>query len=102
MTKELFEEWLIRLNKKMKDENKKILLILDNATVHSTIRDFKNIKLLYLHKNTTSRTQPLDISIIKAFKDNYKKLVSRKLLFEDENCDNNYEKSKGKINILNC
>jgi hypothetical protein len=55
----IFSHWLTKL----------ILLLLDNATVHS-LEDvsFSNIKLHYLPKNTTAHSQPCDAGIILLFK----------------------------------
>jgi len=57
----------------MKKENRKILLLLDNAPVHNTDKVFSNIELYYLPLNSTSKIQPLDQGIIKAFKAHYTK-----------------------------
>ena len=54
----------------MKRENRHILLFLDNAPCHphSDADMFSNVKLAFLLKNSTSRSQPLDAGIIKAWK----------------------------------
>ena len=55
----------------------KIILFLDNAPWHpETLQnDLKNIKLIFLLKSTSSRLQPLDAGIIRAFKCKYWKLL---------------------------
>jgi hypothetical protein len=47
-----------------------IVLFLDNAPCHpSDLKDkFSNINIVFLPKNTTSKTQPLDAGIIKVWK----------------------------------
>ena len=42
----------IRLNKKMKKENKKNFMFIDNCTAHIEIPTLKNIKIKYLPPNT--------------------------------------------------
>ena len=51
----------------------------DNATCHPETAQagLKNIKLVFLPKNTTSRLQPLDAGIIRNFKHKYRKLLVR-------------------------
>ena len=67
MTSEIFEEILLKLNRRMKREDPHILLFLDIAPCHPSalIDRFSNIKVAFLPKNTTSHTQPLDAGIIK-------------------------------------
>ena len=72
MTTNLFVDYLNYLNNVMVQRNKKIILLLDNCTVHSSI-ELTNVKLLFLPKNTTAGTQPLDAGIIKNFKHFYRK-----------------------------
>ena len=68
----------------MRSQNRRILLILDNARVHPFDFEFSNIELLYLPPNCTSEIQPLDQGIIKSFKDNYKTLINQFVLLEME------------------
>ena len=59
---EIMSEILKRLYHKMKMQNRSVLLFLDNATSHQMLIDknFSNIELVFLTKNTTSRLQLLD------------------------------------------
>ncbi|KAG0439030.1 Tigger transposable element-derived protein 1 [Dictyocoela muelleri] len=66
----LFTVYLTQLNEEMSKENRKILLLLDNALSHPNAY-LSNIELLFLLKNTTSLIQPLDMGIIKSFKNHY-------------------------------
>ena len=70
MNSELMGVILSKLNRRMKRENRHILLFLDNAPCHphSHADMFSNVKLAFLPKNSTSRSQPLDAGIIKAWK----------------------------------
>lgn len=75
MTRIIFEEWLIMINEIMKINERKILLILDNATSHD-VADLSNVKLLYLPPKTSALIQPLDMGVIKAVKDKYREMLS--------------------------
>ena len=76
MTSEIFETMLSKLNGKLVFENRKVILLLDNATCHPESMDdkFSNNKIVFLPKNTTSRSQPLDAGIIRNFKVNFQLL----------------------------
>ena len=63
----------------MNQEKRKVILFWDNATCHpeTAQASLKNIKLVFLSKNTTSRLQPLDAGIMRNFKHKYRKLLVR-------------------------
>lgn len=69
MTGVLFQEWLVGVDKVMKQANRKILLLLDNAPSHR-IDDMTltHVEVLFLPPNTTSKIQTLDAGIIASFK----------------------------------
>ena len=76
MTGIIFREWLLSLDEKMKKENRNILMIIDNASSHNINRlELKNIEVLFLPPNTTSRIQPMDSGIIKSVKTHYKRFL---------------------------
>ena len=56
----IWENILDRLNHKMALHGRKIILLLDNATVHRSTNDYPKLKAVFLPKNTTSLTQPPD------------------------------------------
>ena len=62
MNGEIMSKVLKWHDRKMKLQNRNVLLFLDNATSHqeSIQKSLTNIKLVFLPKNTTSRLQPLD------------------------------------------
>ena len=66
---------LIKFNKMLAQQNRNILLFLDNVSSHTPELSeiFSHIKVVFLSKNTTSRLQPLDAGIIKNFKVHYRK-----------------------------
>ena len=76
MTSSIFEEWLTRFNAKMRAQDRRVILLLDNAPSHPTHFQLSNVKLTFLPPNTTSVLQPLDQGIIQ----NIKMLYRRKLL----------------------
>jgi len=80
MTTELFNEWLFSLNEDMKKQERKILLFLDNCTVHNNPPTLINIELQFFPPNTTSKLQPLDQGIIKNFKTFYRQEVVKNVL----------------------
>ena len=65
------------MTKKMRRCDRHIILFLDNAGCHpESLQDmFSNIKVVFLPPNTTSRLQPLDAGVIRAFKVRYRKLL---------------------------
>ena len=70
---------LTALDRKLDVENRKVLLFVDNAPPQpETLRgNFKNIKLVFLPKNTTSQLQPCDAGIIRNFKVKYCKQLMK-------------------------
>ena len=69
MTGVLFREWLHALDIDMRDQKRNIGSLFDNASMH-TARDveFKSVKVVFIHPNTTSKLQPMDAGIIASFK----------------------------------
>lgn len=82
MRTEIMVTLLNRLNNRLKTEERHIILFLDNAPCHppSLTDMFSNIKVAFLPKNTTSRTQPLDAGIIKVWKIYYKRKLLRHIV----------------------
>ena len=79
MTTEVIVEVLSKLNEHLKRRNRQILLFMDNAHCHpeSLKGQFANINVVFLPKNTTSKTQPLDAGIIANWKVLYRKRMLR-------------------------
>ncbi|KAF7692944.1 Tigger transposable element-derived protein 6, partial [Cucumispora dikerogammari] len=84
----IFKEWLDNLNSNMKKMNRKILLTLDNAPVHSIDTDYTHIEMLYFPPGVTSQIRPCNQGIIKSFKSHYKKMLSNKILFDCDRPEN--------------
>lgn len=96
MTSEIFENWLLALDKKYCKKKRTILLFIDNCTAHNSIPLMANVKVVFFPPNMTSVLQPMDQGVIKNFKHFYRRLVVQKILAE-ENMDND---GKIKIDIL--
>ena len=79
---DIIEKVLEKLNYIMNVENRNVLLFLGNAPVHpeNLVEKYRNIKIVFLPKNTTSRLQPLDTGIIKNFKVQYRKKLLRHVI----------------------
>lgn len=71
MTSDYFNNWLMRFDRDLCRKSKKILLLLDNCPAHNIKFVPGCIELIFLPKNSTFITQPLDAGIIKSFKGNY-------------------------------
>ncbi|CAL4069779.1 unnamed protein product, partial [Meganyctiphanes norvegica] len=75
MRSDLFTQWLIKWNRKLSMQGRRIALVLDNAPCHPNIA-LSNIELVFLPPNTTSHTQPLDQGIIANFKSHYRHMYT--------------------------
>ena len=71
MTDIFFEIFLRRMNAHV---NRKVLLIIDNASNHiRNESEFPNLQILSLSSNTISKLQSLDVGIIASFKRHYRR-----------------------------
>ena len=79
MNSEIMPDLLKRRDRKMKTQNRNVVLFPDYATSHqeSIEKNMSNIKLVFLAKNITSKLQPLDAGIIRALKLKYRNLLIR-------------------------
>src|SRR6185312_5391277 len=70
MQSSIFKHWLNKLNSDMHNKQRKILLLVDNATSHQFGEDssFSNITVHYFPANTTAHLQPCDAGVIYSFK----------------------------------
>ena len=81
----------------MVQENRKILVILDNFSGHR-ISDLTNIKLCFLPPNTTAILQPLDLGIIRSFKCKYTNLLNNFIAINCLKTDADYKQTLRKLN----
>src|SRR3954452_8277468 len=74
----IFNDVLLKLNEKMKQKKRKIVLLLYNAPVHFILNETQekldSIVVKFLPPNTTTVLQPCDAGIIHSFKCHYKRL----------------------------
>lgn len=89
MTADLFMDWLKNFDQTMVGENRKVILLVDNASSHTQgDLELRNVRLYFLPPNTTAHLQPMDAGIIKAFKAHYRKqLVRHYIEAAEENRD---------------
>lgn len=98
ITQALFEDFLRQLNKKMKLQNRKIILFIDQCTVHPDLQ-LSNVRVIFFPANCTSKLQPCDLGIIRSFKVFYRKQLVRKAVAELENGNLN-DVFKLKLSVL--
>ena len=74
----IFNNVLLKLNEIMRQKNRKIILLIDNAPVYFILDKTKerldSIEIKFLSLNTTTKLQPCDAGIINSFKCHYKRL----------------------------
>ncbi|GBM34673.1 hypothetical protein AVEN_98653-1 [Araneus ventricosus] len=99
MTAAIFEEYFTDFDKKMAKDGRN-LLVLDNATCHKHQTVLKNVKLLFLPSNMTSKLQPLDHGIIKWFKLEYRRYVLQLIIARMDDSVNASKLAK-KITVAN-
>ena len=95
MRSDIFGKWLEYINSGFRAQNRKILLLIDNASSHfnpdkynqetSDNLNLSHIKVHFLPPNTTAHLQPMDAGIIKSFKAIYKQYYIRHLLYQFDN-----------------
>lgn len=85
MTGLLFRDWIERFNSSMGAAGRKVLMLLDSATSHVvTGLELANVEIQFLPTTTTTKLQPLDAGIIRAFKLKYRALHMQHALDQAE------------------
>jgi len=94
MRSDIFGEWLEYINNGFRIQNRKVLLLIDNASSHfnpdehNTEQDdnlnLSHIRVHFLPPNTTAHLQPMDAGIIKSFKAIYKQHYIRHIIHQFE------------------
>lgn len=85
MTREIFQDWLQKLNRQFASKGRKVVLVADNCSAHTKMPELSMIRLIFLPPATTSLLQPMDQGIIKHLKGLYRKhLMARILLCLDQ------------------
>jgi hypothetical protein len=74
MTTDIFSSFLRSLDASMGAQNRNILLFVDNCAAHPKDTSFlRNVKVIRYLANCTSVLQPLDLGVIKCYKQLYRK-----------------------------
>ena len=106
MTTDIMEVILGRLDRQLKQENRHVLLFLDNAPCHPEAlqQSLSFIKLVFLPKNTTSKLQPADAGIIRNLNAKYRKRLLRHVvsLLDRENTASAIIKSATVLDANKC
>lgn len=100
MTGELFEEWLLKLDKQLGATGRKIILFIDNCPAHpkDIQQRLKSIKLAFFPPNMTSKLQPLDQGVIQNLKCHYRRRILKKTIQHlEENKNKNIN-----ITLMDC
>ena len=87
MTSDVFTTWLRNFDRMMTRQQRKVILLVDNAASHNTPDNerLRSVRLHYLPPNTTAHIQPMDAGIIKTFKTYYRKQLVRHFIVCAEN-----------------
>lgn len=78
MTNEIWSDILTSLDAEMIEQNRKIILFIDNAGCHKITKSLKNITVEFLPAHTTALIQPIDQGIVRCFKSYYRQIIIRK------------------------
>lgn len=99
----LFEKWIMELDKRFTQEKRKVLLFVDNCSAHgkSVKEKLISIRLEFFPPNVTSILQPMDMGIIRTIKVYYRHAIVRNLLnLMDQNKPNEQINLLDAINIV--
>ena len=102
MNRTIWTEWLTQWNAQLAEKERKILLLLDNASPHDPVlkERLTNITLIYLPKNSSSRLQPLDAGIIKNFKVKHRQLLLKHVLARIDSTDSSASSISKQVDVL--
>lgn len=84
MTSALFREYMKNLNKKFRNQKRKVIFFMDNCPSHPHDMNFSNIQIAFFPKNCTSVLQPMDRGVIRSFKSYYRRLLYKHIALERE------------------
>ena len=80
MTNALFFSWLVRINDNIAQNfGQKVLVLCDNASVHKTeseLRNLSHIDVPFLSKHTTAILKPLNLEIMASVKRTFQHLLN--------------------------
>lgn len=99
MTNAIFIDWAKDINKQMRKKSRNIVIFVDNATSHAQNLKLSNVEVKFFPANCTSKLQPLDLGIIRAFKARYRKYLLKHLLTKIDSSNSASQLCK-EINVL--
>lgn len=96
MTADIFEKWILKLDKKFKHQGRKVLMFVDNCPAHPKVLQFKleAIKLVFFPPNATSILQPMDQGVIQNLKHYFRQRILKQIITAMEHGE------ECKINLL--
>ena len=93
----LFSEWFYKFDRHIKQrKNRPVFLLMDNVAIHFPEVELKCVWPFHLPPNATSHLQPLDASIFRTFKANYRSLQVKhfvELIEKDQKLDLNLKEA---------
>ncbi|KAH9067486.1 hypothetical protein Ae201684P_021643 [Aphanomyces euteiches] len=99
MTSQVFSDWVRHFNSRMASEDRRVILIVDNAPSHRVDEDLSNVTLRFLPPNTTSVLQPMDSGVIAAFKSHIRRIQTRYLVDECDKLFRSHEDSHSPLSV---
>ena len=72
MESQIFEEWVRKLDRTIRIEGRKIVLLIDNCPAHLSVSDVTYVQPLFFSPNTTSVLQLMDQDVIRGLKVHYR------------------------------
>uniref|UniRef100_A0A2I3HU94 Tigger transposable element derived 6 n=1 Tax=Nomascus leucogenys TaxID=61853 RepID=A0A2I3HU94_NOMLE len=82
MTRDLFNEWLMQVDARMKTAERRILLLIDNCSAHNMLPCLERIQVGYLSSNCTAVLQPLNLGIIHTMKVLYRSHLLKQIILK--------------------
>jgi uncharacterized protein YeeX (DUF496 family) len=86
----------------MRKQNRKILLLVDNATSHCMTKVMSNVKVKFLPPTLTPEVQPFDEGIIGAIKSRYRQQMLQYIvtIAETSNTNSDFNKSVSALHAV--
>ncbi|KAH9078551.1 hypothetical protein Ae201684P_019633 [Aphanomyces euteiches] len=80
MTNRVFAQWVESFNADMAGQNRRVLLLLDNASSHCYTGELSHVEVYMLPPNTTSHLQPQDAGVIHIIKVKLNQLKAKHII----------------------
>ncbi|XP_006005322.1 tigger transposable element-derived protein 4-like [Latimeria chalumnae] len=80
MTGDIFKDWVIKFDRKVQRQKRKVLLFVDNCPAHSHTDNLQATTMVFLPPNTTPKLQPMDQGIIKCLMQHYHRQLIQHML----------------------